>query len=104
MSTHNQTGEFFILAVLYAKQGREQELRDDLIAVVEPSRNDEGNLRYELFVQQDDPRRFVFVEHWASPEAQHKHHTESDHISRFHAGGIDAVERSELFYKLNRIA
>ncbi|SMF49101.1 putative quinol monooxygenase, partial [Pseudogulbenkiania subflava] len=80
--------DFYVLAVLYAKPGREDELRENLAALVEPSRKDEGNLRYELFVQQDDPRRFVFVEHWASPEAQHKHHTQGEHILHFHAGGI----------------
>lgn len=96
--------DFYILAVLYAYPGREQELREDLIALVEPSRKDEGNLSYELFAQQDDPRRFVFVEHWASPEAQIKHHTLSNHIQYFHANGINSVERAELFYKLNRIA
>ncbi|SMF58888.1 hypothetical protein SAMN02745746_04076, partial [Pseudogulbenkiania subflava DSM 22618] len=48
--------------------------------------------------------RFVFVEHWASPEAQHKHHTQGEHILHFHAGGIDAVEKAELFYNLSLVA
>lgn len=42
--------DLFVLVVLYAKAGRESELRDKLRAVVEPSRRDTGNLRYELFV------------------------------------------------------
>jgi quinol monooxygenase YgiN len=96
--------DFFVLAVLYAKQGREDELRENLIAVVDPSRKDEGNLRYELFVQQDDPRRFFFVEHWASPDAQQSHDKESAHIRRFQENGSAAVEKVELFYKLDRIA
>lgn len=95
--------DLFILAVLYAKQGQEAQLRADLTALVEPSRKDEGNLRYELFVDQNDPRRFVFVEHWANAAAREKHHTESRHIVHFHAHGVGAVEKSEV-YKLNRIA
>jgi quinol monooxygenase YgiN len=94
--------DVFIVAVLYSKQGQENQLRVDLTAVVEPSRRDEGNLRYELFVDQSDPRRFLFVEHWADPASQEKHHTESKHILHFQAHGISAVDKFEV-YKLDRI-
>ncbi len=96
--------DLFIVAVLYSKEGQENQLRADLIAVVEPSRRDEGNLRYELFVDQNDPRRFVFVEHWADPASQEKHHTKSKHILNFQEHGINAVEKMEAFYRLDRIA
>jgi len=96
--------DFFMVVVLYAKEDAENDLRRDLTAVVEPSRGDEGNLRYELFVDQDDPRRFVFVEHWESPEAQQKHHTQTEHIRHFQDHGAVNVERFEGVYSLNRIA
>lgn len=96
--------DFFIVIALQAKEGKEEALRAQLIAVVEPSRRDEGNLRYEMFADRNDPRRFVFVEHWASPEAQHRHHTESEHIRRFNADGAGAVEKIEFLYTLDRLA
>jgi quinol monooxygenase YgiN len=96
--------ELFIVAGLKAKQGKEEELRRDLVAVVEPSRTEDGNLRYELFVDQGDPGRFVFVEHWTSAEARHKHHTKGPHILNFHANGIANVERAEFPLILSRIA
>jgi hypothetical protein len=40
-------------------------LRRDLIAAVEPSRKEESSISYDLFVDQNDPGRFVFIEHWA---------------------------------------
>ncbi|WP_322062394.1 putative quinol monooxygenase [Paraburkholderia sp. J63] len=95
--------DFHIVVVLYAKEGRESELHAALVAVVEPSRRDHGNLGYELFSDQDDPRRFVFVEHWENAEAQEKHHTKSPHILDFNRSGSDAVERVEFFYKLDRV-
>jgi quinol monooxygenase YgiN len=95
---------FFVLVVLYAKAGREAELREQLKAIVEPSRRDAGNLRYELFGQQDDPRRFIFVEHWESPQAQEAHHTGTEHIRRFQEQGSDAVERVELLYRMKSLA
>jgi quinol monooxygenase YgiN len=95
--------DFFIVAVLYSKQGKEKQLRADLTAVVEPSRRDEGNLGYDLFVDQSDGRRFVFVEHWQDSASQEKHHNETNHIRHFQAHGSSAVEKIE-FYKLDRIA
>jgi quinol monooxygenase YgiN len=75
-----------------------------LIAVVEPSRKEEGSLGYDLFVDQSDPGRFVFVEHWASREARDKHHNEGPHIQHFQANGMKNVEQFELLTFLNRIA
>lgn len=96
--------ELFIVVGIHAKPGKEEELRRDLIAVVEPSRKEEGNLRYDLFVDQSDPGRFVFVEHWASPEAQQKHHTQGPHIQHFHAHGVANEERIEFVHVLTKIA
>ena len=96
--------ELFMVVSLRATKGKEEELRRDLIAVVEPSRKDEGNLRYELFGDEDNPGHFVFVEHWASPEAQHKHHTQGAHIQHFNAHGAKNVEAVDSVLKLNRIA
>jgi len=97
--------EFFVLASLHAKQDRQTELRRQLISLVGPSRKDAGNLRYELFADQNDDRRFVILEHWADPQAQQKHHTESEHIVHFEKEQKAAlVEKVELFYSLDRIA
>ena len=95
--------DFFIVVSLYAKKGREEELRASLEAVVEPSRRDEGSLRYEMFEDQADPRRFVFFEHWATPEAQQRHHTQTEHIRRFNEQGSGAVEKVEFLYNLRSV-
>lgn len=96
--------ELFIVVSLYAKDGKEAELRRDLISVVEPSRQEEGSLGYDLYVDQNDARRFVFVEHWASTEARNKHHNEGEHIRHFQDHGAANVERTEIACFLNRIA
>lgn len=94
--------ELFMIVALHAKKGKEDELKRDLIAVVEPSRKEEGSLRYELFVDQDDAGRFVFVEQWASAESQQKHHSKGAHIQHFNTHGARNVERVELVHRLNR--
>ena len=92
------------IVVLYAKPGREAALRANLIALVAPSRVEEGNLRYELYGDVNDTRRFIFVERWANAEAQRRHHESSPHIRHFHANGDIDVERRESFYVIEPLA
>lgn len=96
--------ELFITVGLRAKAGKEDDLRRDLTAVVGPSQEEDGSLRYELFEDRDQPGLFVFVEHWASQEARDKHHNEGPHIQHFHANGAANIERTEFAHMLKRIA
>ena len=95
--------ELFIVVGLKAKAGKEDELRRDLSALVEPSRQEDGNFRYDLFEDQDQPGRFVFVEEWASTEARDKHHEHGPHILRFHENGVSNVEKTEFAHRLKRV-
>lgn len=61
-------------------------------------------MRYELYAQQGEPRRFVLLEQWASPQAQQKHHTQTERIRQFTEHGDDAIEHHEVFYMMDRIA
>ncbi|MDK1387560.1 putative quinol monooxygenase [Sinorhizobium sp. 8-89] len=96
--------DIHVVAILYAKEGREDGLRADLMTLTRKSAAEEGNLRYELFADANDGRRFVLVEHWRDAEAQGKHHNQSEHIAHFHAHGEDNVERREAVHFLKRIA
>ncbi|CAM4178440.1 putative quinol monooxygenase [Bordetella muralis] len=95
--------ELFMVVALKAKAGKEDLLRRDLSALVEPSRNEDGNIRYDLFEDQTEPGRFVFVEAWSSPEAQRRHHEHGPHIQQFHANGVGNVDRTEFAHRLKRI-
>ena len=69
-----------VVAHIHAKPGREFDLRKVLEAFVAPTRLEEGCLRYDLFVDLDNPTKFTFIEEWASREALDKH-GKSDHIA-----------------------
>jgi quinol monooxygenase YgiN len=88
--------ELAIVGVLKVKEGTEKEMRDIFAALVEPSRKDKGNLRYELYQDRKDPRRFVFVQRWADEESQRKHDKESAHIKEFTKNHIQKVESAEI--------
>lgn len=92
-----------IVVGLKAKGGKEDDLRHDLSALVEPSRREAGNIRYDLFEDQDEPGRFVFVEEWASVEARNTHHEQAPHIQHFHANGVANVEDRLFAHLLKRV-
>lgn len=56
-----------------AKPDKAAEVREILEALVEPTRREAGCLSYELLQNHSDPSEFVFVERWASPEAEQAH-------------------------------
>ncbi|AEC19419.1 hypothetical protein PT7_0879 [Pusillimonas sp. T7-7] len=95
--------ELFIAVGLKAKAGKEDELRRDLSALVEPSRKESGNIRYDLFEDQNEPGRFVLVEEWASIETQTRHHEHGPHIQHFHKNGDRNVEKREFAHILRRV-
>ena len=96
-------GALNVLVILRAKAGKEAELRRNLVALVEPSRQEPGNVRYDLFEDAQAGGRFVFLETWADPAAQQKHHNEGPHIRDFHANGDADVESRELILVLERL-
>lgn len=95
--------EFSIVVGLKASAGKEDELRRDLSALVEPSRNEDGNIRYDLFEDQEEPGFFVFVEEWSSVEAQARHHEHGPHIQHFHANGVKNIEAKRFVHLLTRV-
>lgn len=70
-----------VIAHIHAKPGRETDLRNVLLGFVAPTLQEDGCIRYELFVDLDDPTKFTFVEEWASRSALETH-GKSDHIAK----------------------
>jgi quinol monooxygenase YgiN len=95
--------DFFLEFVFYAKEGQEAALREYLAAIVAPSRKDEGNKRFDMYVDQADPRRFVFFEQWID-EASQQRHLQSAHVMEFGAKGRPKIEKVETMLKLTQIA
>ncbi|HBY59294.1 MAG TPA: antibiotic biosynthesis monooxygenase [Solibacterales bacterium] len=62
-----------VVAELVAKPGRESELREQLLGLIEPTRKEDGCLQYDLHEHTSDQGRFVFYENWTSEEALARH-------------------------------
>jgi quinol monooxygenase YgiN len=55
-----------VVAQMKAKPGKEAELRQELLALVAPSRKDAGCINYDLHQAHDNPGWFMFHENWES--------------------------------------
>ena len=71
-----------VIARLKAKAGKEEELKNELQNLIEPSRNDDGCINYDLHASEDEPGQFMFHETWRDKEALAKH-LSTPHLRRF---------------------
>ena len=72
-------GTLRVVAHLYAKPGKEEELRSLLLGLVAPTRKEPGCIKYELHGNQENPSEFSFIEEWTDGSALDAHF-ETDHI------------------------
>lgn len=92
-----------VVAEIVAKPGSEDELRDILISVVEPTRKEEGCIQYDLHVSTNEPGRFFFYENWTDGEAL-KRHAGSEHIRAMGAAARLLVDGPSRIVTCTRIA
>lgn len=87
------TGPIKIVAMLTARPGKDDALRDLLDTMLVPSRAESGNLRYDLWVDQAEPGRFVLDELYADADALAAHRA-SAHFQTYLASINNLAERS----------
>ncbi|WP_416730686.1 putative quinol monooxygenase [Fictibacillus sp. JL2B1089] len=90
-----------INAILKAKPGKEESLREELIKVVQASRQEEGCISYTLHESTENPETFVFYENWRDEDALSRH-IESDHYKDYRTNIETLVHKREV-YRLNII-
>lgn len=64
-----------VIAILEAKEGKENELQSTLEAIVKPSRSEKTCLEYRLHKSLDNPRQFVLYENWENKEKHQEQFT-----------------------------
>lgn len=68
-----------VVARLTAFPDKVAELKSLLLSIIEPTRQEQGCIKYELLQNQADPTDFTFVEEWESA-ALLEQHLASNHI------------------------
>jgi len=79
-----------VVAVITAKPGSEDAVRDAMAGLVGPTRDEEGCIVYDLSESAASPGTFVTVEEWNDPSDLDKH-MQTEHIQ-----GALSVLGSEL--------
>jgi quinol monooxygenase YgiN len=62
-----------ILALVKAKEGMEETLKQELLSLVNPTRSEPGCINYNLHQATGDKTQFMFYENWKSMEDLDKH-------------------------------
>jgi quinol monooxygenase YgiN len=91
-----------VVAEMQAQPGKEDALRRAVLALIEPTRQEDGCVQYDLHVHTTDPTRFVFYENWTS-QAHLDRHAESPHIQEFRTEIADllaAPPRIETYLRI----
>ena len=71
-----------VFALLKAKPGMEETVKQELLALVGPTHTEEGCINYDLHQSLDHKGQFRFYENWTSKELL-ECHLRSAHVKRF---------------------
>lgn len=72
----------YLLAEIQAKPGKEQIVKQALLQLLEPTRQEEGCQQYELFVDEKVEGLFLMQEIWATEQALEGHNNTA-HLRNF---------------------
>jgi quinol monooxygenase YgiN len=89
-----------VIAYMKAKPGKEDELRQALTALIEPTRAESGYVNYDLHESVEQPGLFFFYENWESPEHLDAH-LETPHLVDFAGRTGDLLDENGL--TINRV-
>ena len=90
-----------VVAHIEALPGHEDTVRQVLESYLAPTRLEKGCLRYDLFLDDSDPKKFTFIEEWES-KADLELHSQSSHLAagRIALEGKKAPNWVQLLTKL----
>lgn len=92
-----------VVAELTAQAGKEDALREALMACIEPTRREAGCVEYFLHESTETAGHFVFYENWVSAEALAEH-METAHLVKLRSLVPDLVEGAPRILTFRRIA
>ena len=89
-----------VVAYMRAAEGKTEELRAALEALVEPTSREDGYINYDLHQGVEDPRFFTFYENWVSGEHLDAH-LAAPHLEEFASRMSDLLDENGL--TVNRV-
>jgi quinol monooxygenase YgiN len=80
------SGKVTVMAIFRAKPGKEEEVKQSLLALIEATRQEAGCINYDLHQSVDTPGLFMFYENWRS-KADLVEHGKSPRLKDFMSKG-----------------
>ncbi|MEG3436939.1 putative quinol monooxygenase [Pannus brasiliensis CCIBt3594] len=71
--------KLYVIARVIASIDRIEETRELMVSLLEPTRRENGCIRYDLFQNRENPAEFTFIEEWQD-QASLDAHLASPHI------------------------
>jgi quinol monooxygenase YgiN len=92
-----------VVAEMIALPGKEADLRQALVACIEPTRVEEGCVQYDLHESTEKPGHFVFYENWTSREALDRH-LATPHLEKLKTALPSLLDGAARILTFHRIA
>ena len=81
MQSNSGNSQIRVLVLIYAKEGKKQELLNLLVPLVDPPRKREGSLIYTFNSSIENPNELLFDEVWDSKESYDKHYQSQESVA-----------------------
>ena len=75
-----------LIALVKAKEGMEETVKQELLSLVKPTRSEPGCIGYDLHQATEDKSLFLFYENWRTMDDLEKHR-EMPHLKAFKQKG-----------------
>jgi len=85
-----------IVAKIEAKKESIDLVKSELLKLIEPTRQEDGCVQYDLHQDNERPEVFLFFENWANRELWQKH-MNNEHLAAYMAATEGAVENFEVY-------
>lgn len=90
-----------IIANIVANADKIELVRDELLKLIDNTRQELGCINYDLHQDQHNPAHFVFYENWQSAQALEAH-LASKHISEY-AQAVEGAIESFTIHRLTQV-
>jgi quinol monooxygenase YgiN len=91
-----------IVARIEANSDKVELVKSELLKLLEPTRQEEGCIQYDLHQDNENPAVFVFYENWSNRELWLAH-MENEHLKQYMAATDGAVS-SFVLNEMSKIA
>lgn len=81
-----------VLAMVKAKEGMEEAVKEELLSLVNPTRSEPGCINYDVHQATDDKSLFMFYENWKSLEDVEKHR-ETPHLKAYRQKVVSLIAK-----------